>query len=436
MKGKDIAVLILLAALTVVLVVWVGIGFNLGSTNVPPLVNSMKLGLDIEGGIITTYEVVTDDEGDTLKLLMQQTRDVLRNRIDEMGLTEPNVYIQGDKRIVIELPGVENAEDAIAVIGSTAQLSFCEVVAGNVVSAGDKFDEAIMKTVITGSEVADAGVAKDSQSKDINKLNQYMVTLKFTGEGGKKFGEATQRIVARGGGQIAIVLDGNVISAPMVRDPILGGSGSITGNFTQESARNLALLIRGGALPAELKQLEYNAIGPTLGRDALNSSITAAMVGFILVVLFMIGFYRMPGFIASITLILYSAIILALMVALKATLTLPGIAGFVLSIGMAVDANVIIFERIKEELRENKMIAKALNHGFSKALKTILDANITTLIAAVVLFQFGSGPIRGFAITLMLGIVTSMFTAIVITRLILTTLGHSKALANKKLYGV
>ncbi len=431
MKGKDIVILILLLAITAAMAIWVGVGFG----TVQPLVEQMKLGLDIEGGIITTYEVVTEDEGDTLKLLMQQTRDVLRNRIDEMGLTEPNVYIQGDKRIVIELPGVENAEDAIALIGSTAQLSFCEVLPGNIVKMGDKYDETIMQTVVTGGEVADAGVAKDDQSKDISSLNQFVVTLKFTGEGATKFGEATQRLVGRQG-QIAIVLDGNVISAPMVSQAILGGSGVISGDFTQEEARNLALLIRGGALPAELKQLEYNAIGPTLGRDALNSSIMAALVGFVLVVLFMVGFYRMPGLVASFTLILYTSIILALMVLLKATLTLPGIAGFVLSIGMAVDANVIIFERVKEELRANKMVAKALNHGFSKALKTILDANITTLIAAVVLFQFGSGPIRGFAITLMLGIVTSMFTAIVVTRLILTVLARAKSLANKKLYGV
>ncbi len=431
MKGKDIGILVLLVAITVAMAAWVGLGFG----SVQPLVNQMKLGLDIEGGIITTYEVVTDDQGDTLKILMQQTRDVLRNRIDEMGLTEPNVYIQGEKRIVIELPGVENAEQAIDLIGSTAQLSFCEVLPGNIVKMNDKYDETIMKTVITGSEVADAGVSKNNQASDINNLNQYLVTLKFTSEGGKKFGEATQRLVGRQG-QIAIVLDGKVISAPTVSTEVLGGSGVISGNFTQEEARNLALLIRGGALPAELKQLEYNAIGPTLGRDALNSSIIAALVGFVLVVLFMVGYYRLPGLVASFTLILYASIILALMVVLRATLTLPGIAGFVLSIGMAVDANVIIFERIKEELRANKMISKALNHGFSKALKTILDANITTLIAAVVLFQFGSGPIRGFAITLMLGIVTSMFTAIVVTRLILTVLAHTKALANKKLYGV
>ncbi len=436
MKGKDIAILGALLIVTVALVFWVGVGFNFGEQPVKPLVESMKLGLDIEGGVIATYEVVTEDTGDTLKLLMQQTRDVLRNRIDEMGLTEPNVYIQGEKRIVIELPGVENAEQAIDVIGSTAQLSFCEVNPGSMVQMGDKYDETIMTTVLTGSEVADAGVTKNDQSKDINELNQFLVSLKFTGEGTKKFGEATQRIFNRGGGQIAIVLDNNVISAPRVDEAILGGGAVIRGNFTHESARNLALLIRGGALPAELKQLEYNAIGPTLGRDALNSSIMAAIVGFILVVLFMIGFYRLPGLVASFTLVLYTSIILALMVALKATLTLPGIAGFVLSIGMAVDANVIIFERLKEEMRENKLVVKAVNHGFSKALKTILDANITTLIAAVVLFQFGSGPIRGFAITLMLGIVTSMFTAILITRLILSVLARTKAFANKKLFGV
>lgn len=435
MRSKNVSILILVAMAIIAMVIWVGTGISLGGIKADPLVSQMKLGLDIEGGVIVTYEVVTDATGDELDILVQQTRDVLANRINDMGLTEPNIYIEGNKRIKIELPGVENAEQAVGVIGSTAQLMFCEVKSGQIAAAGEKFDDNKMTPVLYGDDVSDAGIFRYN-GQDITRVGKLEVSLSFTDKGSQLFADATQRLVNRGGGQIAIVLDNEIISAPYVHNTaITGGQATIMGNFTDEEAKNLALLIRGGALPAEMRQLEYTAIGPTLGRDALNSSIWAALIGFVLVAVYMLFMYRLPGAVAVISLILYSTIILALMVAFKATLTLPGIAGFVLSIGMAVDANVIIFERIKEELVEGKTLKASLGHGFSKALSTILDANITTLIAAIVLFQFGTGPIKGFAITLMLGILTSMFTAILVTRLIITQLSKIKALTAKTLYG-
>ncbi len=434
MRGNHTFKLIAILAITAFMVFWVGIGTGGGENSFGPLVKDMKLGLDIEGGIIVTYEVITEETGDDLALTMRQTKDVLQQRIDAMGLTEPNIYVEGEKRIVIELPGVKNAEEAINLIGSTAKLGFYTVEPSHPVTAGMPLDTSYMTEVLTGSDVKNAA---PHQSKKTTNIGNYDVGLEFTTEGTRKFSDATEKIVnTYGKTQMAIVLDGKVISAPYVSKIINSKDAAIEGNFTQESATNLALLIRGGALPAEMKQLYYNAIGPTLGMGALNSAITAAMVGFGLVALYMIFFYRLPGFVATISLVLYSMVILMLMVFLNATLTLPGIAGFVLSIGMAVDANVIIFERMKEELRANKTLYASIAHGFKKATATILDANITTIIAALVLFQFGSGPIKGFAVTLLLGIVVSMLTAIFITRTIITALAHYDAFKNVKLYGV
>ncbi len=434
MKGKHTFTLIAILAITVFMVFWVGLGFGTGEGAVQPLVKQMKLGLDIKGGVIVTYQVITDEKDDDLAVTMMQTKDVLQRRIDSMGLTEPNIYTEGDDRIVIELPGVKNAEEAISLIGSTAKLGFYTVEDNKQVMAGMPLDTSYMTEILSGEDVADASVHRSDKTTNVGNFD---VGLKFTGEGAKKFGIATEEIVNKyGQSQIAIVLDNKIISAPYVNKIINQANAAIEGKFTQEEATNLALLIRGGALPAEMKQLYYNAIGPTLGLGALNSAVMAALVGFALVALYMIFFYRLPGVVATISLVLYSMVILMLMVGLNATLTLPGIAGFVLSIGMAVDANVIIFERIKEELRANKTLYASIGHGFKKATATILDANITTIIAAIVLFQFGSGPIKGFAVTLLLGIIVSMITAIFITQSILTTLAHYDAFKNEKLYGV
>lgn len=435
MTGKQISIISVLLLTIVALAVWTGAGIHIGSVSVDSVVSTLKLGLDIEGGVVVVYEVESDQTGDELKLLMEQTRTILSQRINSLGLTEPNIYIEGKQRIRVELPGVKNAQDALRVIGTTALLEFAQVKDGQATMEGDMFDDTKMTVVFSGKLIKDAKAVA-------NEYNQPSVSLSLNAEGATIFKEVTSQsigftngLTGQKNGQVAILLDKKVISAPSVGVVINDGSAIITGSFTTEEAQNLALLIRGGALPATLKEVQTSAIGPTLGRDALASSMLAAAVGFALVVIFMVGYYRLPGIVASVSLALYSTLIIMFMVGLNATLTLPGIAGIVLTLGMAVDANVIIFERIKEELKEGKTLKAALAHGYSKAMLTIIDSNVTTLIAAVVLFNFGEGPIKGFAITLMLGILISMFTAIIITRIILNQFSHSKFLTNKKFYG-
>ncbi len=435
MTGKQITILSVLFLTIVALSVWTGVGIHVGGIQVDSVVSTLKLGLDIEGGVVVVYEVESDQTGDELKLLMEQTRTILSQRINALGLSEPNVYIEGKQRIRVELPGVKNAQDALRVIGTTALLEFAQVKDGQGTMEGEMFDETKMTIVFSGKLVKDAKAVAD-------QYNQPSVSMTLNPEGAGIFKEVTSQsinftngLTGQKNGQVAILLDKKVISAPGVPVIISDGSCIITGSFTSEEAQNLALLIRGGALPATLKEVQTSAIGATLGRTALASSMVAAAVGFALVVIFMVGYYRLPGLIASISLALYSVLILMFMVGLNATLTLPGIAGIVLTLGMAVDANVIIFERMKEELREGKTLKASLVHGYSKAMLTIIDSNVTTLIAAVVLFNFGEGPIKGFAITLMLGILISMFTAIIVTRIILDQLSHSKFLTNRKFYG-
>ncbi len=429
MKGRHSFTIAAVVIITIVLGVWVFMGFGSGEGRVNPLSDSMKLGLDIEGGIIVTYEVVSDLTGNDLAALVAQTAGVLERRINSMGLTEPNIYSEGTNRIVIELPGVDNAEEAIALIGSTARLEFYGVGGGKRVMEGQRVDPSFMNLVLTGADVANATSYR-------NKNSGYAsVGLEFNADGTSKFAEASKVAFENGRAQIAIVLDGVVISAPNVNSIINNGRAEITGNFTDEEARNLGMLIRGGALPAEMRQLDYSAIGPTLGMNALNSAILAAIIGIALVAAYMIFFYRLPGFVATMSLGIYILLILLVMITMGATMTLPGIAGVVLSIGMAVDANVIIFERIKENLNLNKTLKGSIKQGFDKAMHTIVDANVTTLIAAIVLYQFGSGPIKGFAVTLLIGIIVSMFTAIVVTRALLTAFSSFKSLQAKSLYG-
>jgi SecD/SecF fusion protein len=435
MTSKQISILTIIALIIIGLTAWTFTGVQVGGLNVAPVVSSLNLGLDIEGGVMVAYEVETDATGDELRMIMEQTRLILSQRINALGLTEPNIYIEGDKRIRVELPGVQDAQEALRVVGTTALLEFAQVKDGKGVMTGGVYDPELMTILFSGERVRDARAVA-------NEYNQPSVSLSLDTEGARIFREATSQsinfvngLLGTRNGQIAIMLDGEIISAPSVGVVISDGNALITGSFTTEEAQNLALLIRGGALPAKLEEIQASAIGPTLGRDALQTSIYAGMLGFILVVLFMVIYYRLPGIVASISLVLYGVLILLLMVGLNATLTLPGVAGIVLSLGMAVDANVIIFERIREELREGKTLRAALAHGYSKAIKTIVDSNITTLIAAVVLFNFGEGAIKGFAVTLMLGIVVSMFTAILVTRTVLNQFSHSKVLTNKKLYG-
>lgn len=436
MTGKNIAIVLAVLLTIMSLALWTFVGIPLPGFEVKSLISDLNLGLDIKGGVTVAYEVKSDLTGDDLRALVNQTRTMLSERVNELGLSEPNIYIEGDNRIIVELPGVQNAQDALDIIGTTALLEFAQVKSGESTIVGEPYNEEKMTIIFSGERVKDAKAVA-------NEYNQPSVSLSLDSEGAKIFGAVTAEsinfingLTGQANGQIAIMLDKKVISAPSVGVVISDGSALITGSFTAEEAQELAMLIRGGALPAEIEELYTDAIGPRLGQDALRTSIFASLIGFALVILFMSFYYRLPGVVASISLVLYSSLILMLMVGLNATLTLPGIAGIVLTVGMAVDANVIIFERLKEELKEGKTYRAAVAHGYKKAMMTIVDSNITTLIAGVILFNFGQGPIKGFAITLMIGILVSMFTAIVITRLVLNQFAHSKALTDRRFYGV
>ena len=397
-------------------------GLNLGNYTIESISDSVKLGLDIEGGVVVVYEAQTDETGTELLRTMNQAKSVMSKRIDEFGLTEPNITIQGDDRIRIELPGVKDTQEALDQIGQTAQLEFLRPVDQKFITLEMTKEDFDYEAVLTGNDVKDSNVTQDEYGKPA-------VGLELNSSGTEAFYEAT-----KAGGQIAIVLDGRVISAPRASSAIPDGKAIISGNFTMEEASNLSSLIRGGALPVEMVEVQTEIIGPTLGLDAMNKSVSAAKVGLSLIVLFLIVYYKLPGFLASIALVFYGSLILVIMTAFGATLTLPGIAGLILSIGMAVDANVIIFERLKEELKNGKTVRSSLNFAFKRAMSTIVDANITTLIAGIVLFNFGQGPIKGFAVTLMIGIIVSMFTAIVITKALLINGLAIDAFHKKNLY--
>ncbi len=388
-------------------------GLNIGKFKMEPVKNSIKQGLDLKGGVFVVYEAQTKEKGKELDKILDQTIEVFRKRIDSMGLTEPVIVKEGEKRIRIELPGVKNAKEAIDMIGKTAQLQFA------------KEDGTI---VLTGGEVKKSEVVFDK------KTNVPIISLEFNPEGTKKFAAATKELAGTGR-PILIILDNKVISHPVVNEEIPNGQAVINGDFTVESASQLANLIRAGALPVEFKEVQTSTVTATLGENALQKSIQGAGIGILLVMLFMLIYYRLPGMVADIALTGYMLIILFVYTGMKVTLTLPGIAALILSVGMAVDANVIIFERIKEELKNGKSLRASIDAGFAKALSTIVDSNITTFIAGIVLYNFGTGPIKGFAITLMIGILASMFTAIVITKLLLKSLVHANLVKNKKFFG-
>ncbi len=370
------------------------------------------------------------------KDVVNRTIEVLRRRIDEFGTLNPNIAKLGDKRILVELPGVVDPERAKAIIGKTAQLEILEVVdyALSKVELLKKYPDGLPKGTkilegvprdINGRKIQEWFLVKDTpiitgdDLKDAQvRLDQYgkpAVDFELKSSSADKFGEATARLIGK---RMAIVLDNKVISAPVVRSRI-SNAGQITGDFTSQEASDLALVLRAGALPAPVKILEERLIGPTLGKDSIQKTINAGIVALMLVGLFMIFRYAISGFISIIALLINGLLLWAVIVAFGITLTLPGIAGIILNIGMAVDANVIIFERIREELKRGKTLRVSLEEGFNRAWDAILDAQITTLIAAFVLFQFGTGPLKGFAATLSIGTITSIFTAMFITKLLL-----------------
>lgn len=354
---------------------------------------------------------------------MQQSLEIVRRRIDEVGTREPTIQRQGRDRILIQVPGIGSAAELKAIIGTTARLTFNPVVriasdasaepgVGNIIvpsiDGTGQFYILEKAPVVSGEDLVDAQPSFDQNGGPA-------VSFRFNTSGARIFGDYTAENI---GSPFAIVLDNEVVSAPNIRDHIPGGSGIISGNFTLEESTNLAVLLRAGALPAELTFLEERTIGPELGQDSIDAGKVATMVAFIAVLVFMALSYGLFGIFANIALIINVGLIFGLLSMIGATLTLPGIAGIVLTVGMAVDANVLVFERIREELKNAKGPARAIELGYEKALSAIIDANITTFITAVILFAMGSGPVRGFAITLGLGILTSVFTAIYVTRLL------------------
>ena len=356
------------------------------------------------------------------KQVIDQSLEIIRRRVDETGTREPTIQKQGKKRVLVQVPGLGSSEELIALLGKTAKLTFNEVVSmDKSANIPAKMDEIVVgseqnkdlffllkkRPVVSGENLTNA-----QPSFDENGLPA--VSFNFNPSAALKFGNYTKENI---GSPFAIVLDDVVISAPTIRSHIPGGSGIITGNFSVEESNRLAILLRSGALPAEIEVLELRTIGPELGRDSINAGKLAAIIGGLLVLVFMWLSYGLFGLFANVALMLNIILVMALLSILGATLTLPGIAGIVLTIGMAVDANVLVFERIKEEINRNSSIYNSIRIGYEKALSSIVDANVTTMIAAVILFFFGSGPIKGFSVTLGLGIITSVFTALIITRL-------------------
>ena len=386
-----------IVALLIVVVAFLALnGLQIGKYILKPVGSAISLGLDLRGGVSTEY-IATDTSMDNYGVLLEGTVSALRTRLTNAGFTEATVATQGTDRILVEIPDVDDPEEVMEIIGTPAHLEFREP------------DGTV---VIEGKDIKEAVLARD----DDNLL--YYVAFELNSDGARKFSEATGRLV---GQQISIYLDDELISAPRVQQQISGGRGSITMNGLSEEesytqARNLTVLIQSGALPMDIAEVETRAISATLGVEAIHGAIIAGIVGLVLILLFMLVMYRLPGVAADMALLIYVLIVFYALAITGAQLTLQGIAGILLGIGMAVDANVVIFERFREELKEGRTPLNAVKYGFRNAGRAVADSNITTLIAAIVLMIFGTGTIKGFAITLTISVVVSLFTAVVVTR--------------------
>ena len=400
----------------------------------------IKLGLDLQGGL---HLVLQAKSTETQKITQENilgSIEVIRNRIDKLGLTEPIIRMKGKDKITVELPGISNPEEAKKMIGETALLEF--VTAEWAPIAVETLEKDKLAVLLGDNGTLDYYIEKDEQGRTIKEIPIFLkeikltgadlkdasagtdemgnpvVNLEFTNKGAKKFETTTRQNIGK---PLAILLDKTIISAPNVNTAIAGGKGMITGQFSATEVRNFVIKLKAGALPIPVEIISEKVVGPTLGKDSINKSKIAFIIGFIGIFIYMIFTYKLPGLISSISLSCYTIIAFSIFKLLNATLTLPGIAGFILTMGMAVDANVIIFERIKEEIKIEASTKTAILNGFNKAYLTILDANITTLIAAIVLFWLGTGTIKGFAVALSIGILVSMFSAITITKILLIT---------------
>ena len=383
----------------------------LGYFAAEPIAKSINLGLDLRGGLRVVLEAQETEGKAVTEDTINKAVGILRTRVDSMGIKETTLYPQGDNRVVIEIAGEDDPEAAVDILKNVAQL---------------EFQDETGKVWVTGENLKNAEARMDGSG-----TGNAEVLLEFDKTGAQLFADATRANVGK---PLLIVIDDEVISAPNVKGPITDGSAVITGGFTAEEANNLAVQLRSGALPVSFSVMEKRSVGPTLGADSLDKSLKAGIVGLIAVLLFMLGYYRLPGLIADLSLVIYLVLVLGVMSLLGAVLTLPGIAGLALSIGMAVDANVVTYERIKEELRFGKTLGAAIEAGFKRAFWAIFDSNLTTLIAAGVLMYFGTGPIKGFAVTLSIGIVASVFLVLTFTRYMLIL--FSNITKNPKLYGV
>ena len=435
-----------------------------------PVSKSTQLGLDLKGGVSVQLEGYQTDGSQVTRQEMEQAVQVIQQRVNSLGVTEPEIQIQGQNQVIVNIPGITDSRRAVEVIGRTAQLGFYEVLAsgGGQVVADDQVQQTEKQlrenlqqddayepgktkilfeespnpqgqgTLVAGYIVHEhpdlTGDVLASANLDRDQAGRLQVAMRLTGEGARQFGDLTQRISSNamssgqpGTGQLAIVLDQDVVSAPVVDQAIYGGqvvieNKSSPSGLPEAEARELEIVLQTGALPVNMKVLSVTSIGPTLGADSLKSGLIAALVGFGLVLLFLIAVYRALGVVADLALLIYAFLLWGLIVAIPVTMTLPGIAGIVLSVGVAADANIVIFERIKEEVRRGKTPRTAIQTGYQKGFRAILDGNITTLITAFILFALSSGSVRGFAVLLSIGVVLSMFTAIVVTRALLGVL--------------
>lgn len=418
----------------------------------------IKEGLDLRGGLQVLLEADVPADQTVERDAIQTAKQIVENRVNGLGVSEPLIQVQGDRRIVVELPGISDPDQAIETLKGTGLLEFIEagdeflpagtristsmgslddsgtvtstatVTATGVVSPAVTATPAkIYRTIMTGADLKTANIAFDPNT------NAPLITFELTDEGSKKFAEYT---TANIGKILSIVLDKTVLSSPRIQSAITGGTGQITGNFTLDEARSLSVQMRYGALPVPLRVAESRAVGPTLGQDSVRKSITAGLIGLLVVIVFMLLYYRLPGLLADAALVIYALLVFALFKLIPVTLTLPGIAGFVLSVGMAVDANILIFERMKEELRNGRTLRAAIDTGFARAWPSIRDSNVSTLITCLILFWFGSNfgasIVKGFAVTLSIGVLVSLFTAITVTRTFLHLVMNNMDLARHR----
>lgn len=406
-----------LMLLLVVLVTAVAV-FGIGAFNLPGAFDddAISKGLDLVGGSSITYVAQPDENAENFDMAtaLDTVESMLRQRLDTLGYTEATIAKMGTDRIRVEIPGIDDPEDALKKLGSTAKLEFLDS-SGNV--------------ILEGKDVKEA-VANYGQTSESSMGSQYYVSLTFNDSGRQKFADATEemaKLASSSKNYIDIELDGENISRASVSYRIDSDSCMISGNFSKDEAVYLAELISSGQLPVVLREIELRYVGPTLGSEALASSIRAGLIGTLIVMLFMILVYRLPGLVSAIALVSYISIFAILIIVFKVNLSLPGIAGIILTIGMAVDSNVVIYERIKEELNTGKSTRAAVKSGFSRAFSAILDSNVTTIIASIVLWYFGTGAVRGFAITLFIGVVVSLFTALCVTRVLLNSVTNMGA---------